>query len=206
MKKRLAVVVSAFVLAQIAMPVNAGSVVVGAQPPGAQQSRDGSIALELGAGGLFSPDYRSLLEDVYPDYNLLLGGGWFQLSGGLRYRVNEQLSISPKVDVMLNYVIADGGREDESYLNYILVPGVNARFSFDKAPSLYVGGELTYNLPHTGSKYYELKSGGLGGGAFLGYVFQGDFFVELGYNYIPVEVGSEKKNLGGVLLRLGKAF
>ena len=177
-----------------------------AAPLVAAAATDDSTAIELGAGVVISPDYGSLLEDVYRDADSTGIGGWLDLHGGVRLKVNDQFSITPTLGLLLNYVIVTGGRQDESYLNSIIVPSVAARYSFDKAPSLYIGGEVNYNIPNTGSDYYEFESGGVGFGGVLGYAFEGDMNLELGYVYLPVEVGSRDENLGGFLFRIGIAL
>lgn len=174
----------------------------------ATASAEGAAA-ELGAGLVISPDYGSMLEDVYDGVGTGIGG-WVNLQGGIRLPVNDQFSITPTLGLLLNYVIVTGAGRDETYLNSIVVPSVAARYAFTKAPSFYVGGEVNYNLPNTGSDYYELNSGGVGFAGFFGYAFEKYVHVEIGYLDLPVEVdtGTEtsNKNMGGGIIRLGVDF
>ena len=193
-----------------------------AAPIVAGQESGSSVAIEIGAGADFSSDYNSVLKDIYSDYDLGFGGwGFLDIHLGVRCKLNEQLSVTPTLGVLLNYVIVSGGTHDDSYLNSILVPSLAARYSFTSTPSAYIGAEVNYNSPNTGSDIYELKSGGVGYGGFLGYAFEGDWNAELGYLYLPVEVAGMNvghydedarvyhpadENFGGVLLRFSKAL
>lgn len=145
---------------------------------------------QLGGGLVISPDYRNALEDAYPDADITGGYGFLDLSAGLAFKLNEQFSITPKVDFMFNYVIGLGndGGDDESFLNTIILPGVVARFQFAQAPALYIGGEINYNIPNSGSDNMDMSSGGVGYGALLGFAFSEGFAVEAGYVYIPVDI------------------
>lgn len=164
---------------------------------------EASTALELGAGFVISPDYGDLLEDVYEDADSTGIGGWLDLHVGVRMALSDQLTVTPALDVLLNYVIVDGlGDEDETYLNSIVIPSVGVRYAFQQVPSLYLGGEINYNTPNSGSDFYEFDSGGMGWGAFVGYAFDA-MRMELGYLDIPVEVGASEENLGGVMFRIG---
>ncbi len=169
-------------------------------------AKDKPVAVELGGGFIISPGYGSLLKDAYPHASSPGIGGWLNLQGGIRFRLSDQFSITPTLGVLLNYVIVSGGGQDENYLNSILVPSLSARYSFSKAPSLYVGGEVNCNSPSSGSDRYDLKSDGIGFGGYVGYAFEGGMNMEVGYLDLPVKTRFSKENLGGVLLRAAFAF
>lgn len=177
-----------------------------AAPLVAAAANEKPVAIELGGGIIISPGYGNLLEDAYPRASSPGIGAWLDLQGGIRFRLTDQFSISPTLGVLLNYVIVSGGGQDENYLNTIVVPSVSARYSFSKAPSLYVGGELNVNSPNTGSDRYDLKSDGLGYGGFIGYALAGGMNMEAGYLNLPVKTRFTKENLGGIVLRASFAF
>jgi hypothetical protein len=179
---------------------------------------------QLGGGLVISPDYRNALDDAYPDADITGGYGFVGFSAGLAFKLNEQFSITPKVDFMFNYVLGLGDDEgdDDSFLNTIVLPGVVARFQFAQAPALYIGGEVNYNIPNSGSDRMDMSSGGVGYGALLGFAFSEGFAVEAGYVNIPVdiemesysyrygrykrELNSDTYNMGGGVIRFIGTF
>jgi hypothetical protein len=178
---------------------------------GQEQRPANEIGFAAGAGLIISPDYNDFLDEAYADYDLAGGFGWGQIYVGAVYRLQDNLVVSPTVALMANIVSATGGSMDEDYINYIILPAVAARFAFEDAPSLYVGGELNYNIPNTTSDEIEFSSGGLGYGALIGFTFGGGFCIEAGYLNIPMEGKSDDviadENLGGgYVVRGGIAF
>lgn len=160
------------------------------------------IQFDVGVGTVISPEYRDMLEDRY--FDVEGGWGWWELRLGLRYNVNEQFSVTPTGRLLLNYVDVLG---DDSYVNTIVVPSVVLRYAFNQNPSFFISGEVNYNIPNSGSDLHEFESGGIGYGGTLGYVFTGDWSIEAGYSYIPVEVDTGNENIGGgVVFRFGASF
>lgn len=178
-----------------------------------QRKSEKGIHFEASFSIVISPKYADLLDDAYPDteyveYERSGGYGWIDVDLGARWIITDQLSLSPTVGVMFNYVDISG-YEDDTYTNTIIVPRIAARFQFVPNSSPYIGVELNYNSPHTGSDRYDFESGGLGYGAFLGYTPDGKVIIEAGYLYIPVDIPGykDKENIaGGFLLRFGSAF
>jgi len=162
----------------------------------------------LGAGMVISSDYRSFLNDVYPDADMFGGFGFLEFSAGVRFNASDQLSLTPTLGLLLNYVTVDGTHIDESYLNSVILPSLALRYRFSDIPSFYAGGELNYGIPHSGSDYYDFDPGGIGYGVLFGYTFVGGWSIETGYRYVPVDIVHYKtKNLGGgLILRFGKTF
>jgi len=192
--------------------------------PARQERTESPVKFLASFSIVISPDYRDMLDDAYPEADVTGGYGWLGIDLGAQFKVVDNLTISPTVGLLFNYVSVEYeyyygssyiGKETDDYLNYIVLPRIAARYKFISSPiSPYIGAELNYNEPNTGSDRYELESGGLGYGVFIGFSPTENMILEAGYLYVPVEWNykgydfpSDKNNIGGgVLIRVGGAF
>ena len=154
-----------------------------------------------GFGVIISPDYNDVLDDTYSEYSVSGGYGWIDFQLGVQFKATEQFSITPSVDLLVNF-----GSGDVSFINTIVVPSISAQYAFKTEPSLYVRGEVNYGIPNIDADF-DADSDGLGFGGALGYAFGSGVDIELGYLELPVEVNdSSSKNFGGILLKLKGSF
>jgi len=181
--------------------------------------------IEFGMLIVSSPEYQELLDGAY-DRAGRLGkdegiNGWFGFYLGKRFYISSRLSIAPLFEYMITYVDVASVSETSistSYLgggtwytNMIFLPTINARYFLNDKNSLYISGEINYNIPRTWSNNYELSSGGVGFGGSIGFQFSNNEkygHIELGYMYVPVEVSLWKtENIaGGYMLKFGRDF
>ncbi len=165
---------------------------------------EGGNGWDFSGGFLVSPEYRSILDDAYPESSVTGGFAWFDLGAAYRWRMSEMLSIHAGANVLVNAVTGD-----DSYVNFVLVPGVSGRYRFSPAPCFYAGAEANLNMPTSGSSRFDFSAGGLGLGLLGGYEFQRDWRLELGYLYLPVKVSGAvrgTKNVGGLSIRFAMPF
>lgn len=165
------------------------------------------LSPELGTSLVISPGYNDALKESYPNRSVSGLGGWIGLHLGLRYRPYEQVILTPRIGLIINYVTSVGG--DDSFINSIVQPSLSAKYLFVKGASFYVEGDVSHNTVNTGSDAFDVE-GGVGYAAFLGYQWDSGFDVGLGYSVIPTEVtnsrGTEDKNFGGIELKLSGSF
>jgi len=180
-------------------PVRRGTV-----PPPPTRQKD-LADLVLGIGLIISPDYKDVLDDAYHDYSVQGGFGWLDLQLGVRFNVTDKFSLTPGIDLLLNF-----GSGDVSFTNTIVVPSVSGRYAFLPGPSVYIRGELNLNIPNMGADRIDTETKGIGFGGAFGYAFGNGLELELGYLYVPVEAEwrgrTEDKNFGGVLFKFGAAL
>ncbi|MDZ4199824.1 MAG: hypothetical protein U1E27_11145 [Kiritimatiellia bacterium] len=168
-----------------------------------------SVRPEIGIRLVISPDYFDTLDEVYQEYDIIGGFGWFGLHGGVRIQPTERVFISPRIGILVNGVNFDGG-EESSYINTLISPAISGRFVFGKTSGFYVEGEASYNIFNIGSDRYD-ASNTLGLAGLIGY--QGRRFdVGAGYSYIPTTVTArrprlnEERNFGGGEIRFRFSF
>lgn len=142
------------------------------------------------------------------------GYGWLDLHIGYDKPLSDNVCVSPTVSLWVNFVIVDGGRDDESFANTIILPAMKGRYVFDTVPSAYLAGEINYGIPDSGGKRYDLEEGDIGYGVFLGYETDTNCRFEIGYSQVPTTVvmdgplgpfggrREEEVDFGGVVLRV----
>jgi hypothetical protein len=176
-----------------------------------------SPAFRIGAGITFSPEYREMLDDLYPDDEIYGGFGWVNLSAGVDIPLSSVFSIIPSATFYFNAVDAES--EDDFYFNTMVVPALAAKLKLSDAPdTLFLQGEINYGYASSGSDNIDDIEGGVGYGAAIGYQFDGGIDMSLGYSYIPVDVtyeyggywggdwDKETYNFGGVEFKFSKTF
>jgi hypothetical protein len=157
-------------------------------------------------GLMMSPSYSDYMDLVYEDFS---GGDvWLDLGVNGKADLGDHFAVVPAVDLYLNYATYG----DEQEVNFLIVPAVNLRYSLQPENTFYVQAGPSINVASGGGPLAEFEGVGVGGGVMLGYAFAGGGELELGYNYIPVDVtekgfsGSVTKDFGGPFLRVGLRF
>ena len=170
----------------------------------AQQDK---VDIVTGIGMVIGSGYHDAVVDAYPNVSLDGGYGWLDFQLGAQVNITEQLSITPGVDLWVNFVT---GAEEAA--NTIILPSVALKYSFTEIPSFYVRGALNFNIPNMGLDAMD-ADGGAGFEITGGYVFGFGMDIELGYAYTPVSVNSaggelidEDYDFGGLLFRARYAF
>lgn len=171
-------------------------------------AEDDNLDFDVEAGIVISSEYGDLLDDAYPGADITGGNGWLVLGAGVQWHVDKQFSVTPGVSWMFNGVEDNLGN---SYTNSIILPKVTARYQFSPTLPLYVAANINTNIPSTGSKAYDLNSGGIGYGAGVGFAFSKYAKLELGIENIPVEAKftsgkTTDYNLGGVYIKYNGNF
>lgn len=177
------------------------------QPPTLHAAED-NLDFDVEAGIVVSPEYGDLLDDAYPGADITGGNGWLALGVGARWHLDKQLSLTPGVSWMFNGVEDSLGN---TYTNSILLPKVVARYQISSSFPLYLAVDVNTNMPSTGSKVYDLNSGGIGYGAGVGFNFSKYAKLELGIEHIPVEAKftggkTTDYNLGGFYMKYNGNF
>jgi hypothetical protein len=182
-------------------------VLVGRQTQAAEDQDGSPVSGDISAHFIFSPGLKSFLDDLYDDYDLTGGGGWFGLQGGVPIRVGHYVEIKPSLSGVFNAISVMGGRQDEDYLNFMVIPAVAAKvLTPGQTIRFFVGCEGNYNIPSTTSDEVDFSSDGFGGALFLGLEIQRNGHIELGYEYLPVMTDIGDYDFGGVMLRGGYTF
>ncbi|NTV45154.1 MAG: hypothetical protein HGB11_01195 [Chlorobiales bacterium] len=168
------------------------------------------IAFDLTADAIISPGYNDAFTKKYAGSS---GGiGWLGVGAGVKLLFSEEFNLTTGADFLISYVKFGTSSSEVSnlYLNYIILPKMVGRYLFTELPSIFVQAELNYNVPITGIESITFESGGVGAGGMLGYEFKGNWGVEAGYLYIPVDMvsqaGKDSVNMGGFVLRVGRSF
>lgn len=159
---------------------------------------------------IISPGYHDFVQSHFPSASGI--GGWVGLGAGLIYNINEQTSIIPGVDFLMNAIKIDYYsyyyNSSNTYTNTIFLPKIVGRYQFQpKSPSPFIEAELNYNLPS--SELFNFESGGIGCSGMLGYQFGGVLRIQAGYEYIPVKTSyanSGSVNMGGFVAKAGFSF
>jgi hypothetical protein len=184
----------------------------------AQEQPQQSPAFKIGAGITISPEYRELLDDVYPSEDIYGGYGWVNLGAGVDIPLSGVFSIIPSATVYFNAV----NTENDTYVNTMLVPALAGKIKLSEAPdTLFLQGEVNYGYASSGADNIDDMEGGVGYAATIGYQFDGGMDLSLGYSYIPVDVTyhpesywgednagwrKDTYNLGGVEIKFSKTF
>jgi hypothetical protein len=167
------------------------------------------VSFEITGNVIVSSGYHDYLIDQYGDGNVEGGWGWYGFGTGVHFPLDEQMSIMPGADFLLNSV-STSYWSSNSYTNFIFLPKLLVRYQFQpKSPTVFVAAEMNYNLPS--SDLYDWKSGGIGFGGLLGYELDNGLSIQTGYQYIPVkEEGfysdSDSINMGGFVVKAGWRF
>lgn len=172
------------------------SVMVGLAPFAAHAAQK-AVQVVTEVGIIISPGYNDVLTDAYDNHSVSGGYGWIDFGLGVRFNATKNLSFSPGVDLLLNYVTGD-----DTFINTVILPSVDVRLFFKP---VYLRGSVNYGIPNMGGKL-EADSGGVGFGLALGFASERGSGVELGYMVVPVDVFGENKNFGGFLIRYVGAF
>lgn len=149
-------------------------------------------------GVIISPGYNDVLNDAYHNMSVSGGFGWIDFGLGVRFNATKNLSFSPGIDLLMNYVTGD-----ESYINTLFLPSLDVRLLFQP---VYLRGLVNYGMPNMGSYRLEADSGGAGFGFALGFASESGSGAELGYMTVPVDVDGADKNFGGFFIRYTGAF
>ena len=191
-------------------------------PLGDVMANDKKVSFDLTGDLIISSGYHNFVKDMYGD---VTGGlGWIGLGAGAQFKQSDQLSITPGVDMMLNYTSVNTsfyyggyyfGSSSDSYINFILLPKIAARYKFNPKSSPFIEVELNDNIPSSGSDVYGFKSGGIGYGVMVGYEFKDGMRIQAGYKYIPVDtelnlnglsIPYNSVNMGGFGLQVAQSF
>ena len=160
----------------------------------------------LGGGIIISPDYKSMMEDVYGEVDASTIG-WVDLQAGARYGFSDAFTFTPGMDLLINYFVPE---EEDTFLSYILLPSAGIQYAFQNNPAYYLGAEVSYPLASSGSDSLDLSASGPGFGAYLGYMTEQEWNIEFGYSMLPVENAAEDEaeeyNLGGFVLKVNRRF
>lgn len=164
------------------------------------------VKVVMGGGFIISPDYYDAIRDAYPSprYTVAGGYGWLDFQLGVRFRLINRLSITPAADFLFNFMTGD-----VSAFNTILLPSASLRYAFVEGSSFYLRGEVNYgmsNIQALKKQRWPSDVEGFGFGAAIGYCIDGITDIELGYLYVPIEIGRETKNFGGISLKISAAF
>ena len=160
----------------------------------------------LGAGIVISPDYKDMMEEAYGSVDASTIG-WVDLQLGLRYKMSDNFTLTPGLDILFNYFVPE---EEDQFISHILLPSLGIQYAFEDNPAYYLGVEISYPLADSGSEELDLSASGPGFSAFLGYMMENEWNLEFGYSLLPVENGpddeAEEYNLGGFVLKMNRRF
>ena len=170
--------------------------------PAVATAQEDATDIILGIGLVISPGYNDVFDDAYSDSSTSGGYGWLDLQFGVRIDTADRLSISPSVDLLVNFVSGS-----DSYANTIVLPSVSAQYAFEEGSSFFLRGEVNYGIPNMGGDRVDAESGGVGFGGALGYAFDIGIDVELGYVHVPVEINNVlDEDFGGVRIKVRGSF
>ncbi|MGD9874164.1 MAG: hypothetical protein AB7T27_07805 [Kiritimatiellia bacterium] len=160
----------------------------------------------LGAGIIISPDYKDMMEMTYGEVDASTIG-WVDLQAGLRCKLSEAFTLTPGLDLLVNYFVPE---EEDTFISHIILPSLGIQYEFQNNPAYYLGADVSYPLADSGSDSLDLSASGPGFSAFLGYMTEKEWNIEFGYSLLPVENGSEddaeEYNLGGFILKVNRRF
>lgn len=168
--------------------------------------RENRWSYVLGAGIVISPDYKDMMEAAYGSVDASTIG-WVDLQLSLRYKMSDNLTLTPGLDILFNYFVPE---EEDRFISHILLPSLGIQYAFEDNPAYYLGVEISYPLADSGSEELDLSTSGPGFSAFLGYMMENEWNLEFGYSFLPVENGpddeAEEYNLGGFVLKMNRRF
>lgn len=102
-------------------------------------------------------------------------------------------------------------RRRRHLFNTVLIPSLSIQYVFPDNPLYYAGIEINVAVPNSGSDWMEPSASGPGFGGMIGYEMENEWNIEIGYMYLPVEVGAEEDsieeyNFGGFTLKCNRRF
>lgn len=166
---------------------------------GANASASPKVGFEFGL--IFSSGYSDTLDDWANanGYESSGGYGWLDLGLKVDVPLAPGLSLVPAGDFLMNFIAGD-----ESAMNMIVLPSISVRYQFVESSGPYIQVGLNYGIVNMGLDDWDvIDSDGIGIQAQVGYQFEGQFAVELGYVKIPVAVDNSTwdEDFGGVQIR-----
>jgi len=181
-----------------------------ASPTSKVMADEGKKTLDFTTSFIISPGYHDFVQSHYSSVSGI--GGWFGVGAGIICNLNEQTTLTPGVDFLINAIQINYYsyyfNSSNTYTNTIFLPKVVMQYQFQpKSPSPFIEAELNYNLPS--SELFNFKSGGIGCAGTLGYQFSGVLRLQAGYEYIPVKTGyanTGSVNMGGFVAKAGFSF
>ena len=180
-----------------------------ASPSEKVMAADKKTAIDFTTAFIFSPNYRDFVDSHYSSTSGV--GGWVGVGAGITFNIDDQLSVTPGVDLFVNQLKIDYYgyyHSSETYTNTIFLPKITGRYQFQPdSPSPFIEAEVNYNIP--GSDWFDFESGGVGCAGMLGYQFKSPLRIAVGYEYIPVKTGyvnTDSVNMGGLVIKAGFSF
>lgn len=171
--------------------------------------KEASVREGISIGIMASPGFNSYMSGLSSDGDAAYA--WLNASISSKIRINDNWAVVPYLDAYLN------GNGDADYngttsKNTLVVPSVNARYSFREDSTFYLQAGPSLVFANGGGEKAEFKGGGVGAAASFGYAFRPGIELDLGYNYTPVDStrqsNGEKttEDFGGPFLRVGFRF
>ncbi|MFV0481124.1 MAG: hypothetical protein ACK5LP_03995 [Campylobacteraceae bacterium] len=171
---------------------------------------------EFGLGYQRSVGYSDAIGYAYPGFSHDRGNAFGEVYAGVPIKIDERLSIIPKLSYMFGFVKVKSYAGNDDYTNSIVLPAVATRYYISDSMPVYVEGELGFAIVNSGKKEIYTFDNTYEVGAFVGYSYKGfsfgDIHADIGYRYIPVDIdyklrGNKKShNFGGFVFRLGVTF
>jgi len=156
------------------------------------------VSFEIGLDYIGSPGLQDFVDDAYSDFSETSDlSGWLGLRAAARFNIGDYVAICPGVSAVFHGISVEviGGTDprEEDYAMYLIVPNVVGKASVFRgdAVSIFLGGELNYNIADGGSDVFGFEGGGVGFGAFAGINLLDHAEVQLGYEYLPVDVSQD---------------
>ena len=170
------------------------------------ETTDRVVSIAVGGTLLVSTDHYDFLEDNYFDVDA--GGAFIGPQVRLDVRATETITLQAGLDLLAGTVEIDrADGTDDDYTETLIVPFAAIKIVIPSGKvDVFIRGEVNYNDPDTDSHDYDVDSGGVGGGGYVGVTFLDNIDVEVGYQYLPVEVqftGTAKQDVdyGGVAVK-----
>lgn len=168
---------------------------------------------ELGLGIVVSSDYNDALKAAFSSYDVSGGSGWIRMETGYAINLSNNVQLTPKANFLVSLIEikAFSNLPSSKKANYVFLPGISARYYFDKKAQLfYADLDVALVSPHSDLSQIKFQPGGVAIGGALGLGF-GNFQFEAGYLNVPVKMFSggfqfEEANFGGASITFRRLF
>ena len=165
-----------------------------------------------------SSDYKDAMNNSFPNDNVSVSSALLDFHIGFAFNVYPRVHVSPRVHWLVGQVKVESpyqGFPSKTKYNSIIMPEISTRYSLNNfPPSLYGCFNLGFPIPSSTFSSITADSDGLAYGVGIGYAFDRNLEIELGYNHIPVKYYSTEApsysnttyNFGGINLGIRFRF
>jgi hypothetical protein len=149
---------------------------------------------EVGIGFVGASEYADALKDAYSDYDVSGGGAFIDIEGGFAINVAPNVHVTPKLMLLFAPVSFGSEYTGSKKASIFIIPQVQGRYSYKR---FFFGGGLGVVQASSDLSRLDFEGNGVSLGLRGGFTFTENLEAELGWQTVPVKVGSGEYGMGG---------